>query len=241
MTRTQQSPRSSTTAAGSAGGPAGGPAAGRPLRRTRLAGASLVIGAALLVAVGLLDPEVTGDGAAGALAAAQAAPGRWTAWGLALAATGLVLLPAVAALGGAAARSGRRAGLAVTGAVMTGAGTVGMVAVGLGELDLVALASAGLPDGAALAAAEAVESSPGVAVGFLLLLAGWYVGRPLLLWGLWRARVVPLWVPATGTAAAVGSWLASGWPNPWEAVFAVVAAAALVGCAPVLLRDRREA
>lgn len=210
----------------------------RAPRRTRLAGLCLLLGAALLVATGALDPEVTGDGAAGALAAAGAEPGRWTAWGLLLAATGLALLPAAAALGGAV---GRRSGLAVAGAVMTAAGTVGMVVVGLGELDLVVLATSDLPAAGAVAAAEALESSPGVAVGFLLLLTGWYVGRPLLLWGLWRAGAVRLWVPVTGTLAAVGSWFASGWPNPWEGVFAVVAAAALVGCAPVLLGGRARA
>jgi hypothetical protein len=221
----------------STGSPAARPDSGaqEPLTRTRLAAVCLLAGAVLTAVTAVLDPAVPDDTLEGLLTYTATEPERWTAWALALTATGLVLLPAIAALGRAV--TGRGAGLTLTGACMAGAGAVGMVVLGASETTLTALTAGTTPVTAeTVAAAERLEEAPGLAVAFILLLLGWYVGLRVLLWGLWRARRVALWVPVLGTLGGVGAWFASAWPNPWEGAFTLLTALALAGCAPVLLR-----
>ncbi|PPK97901.1 hypothetical protein CLV92_10251 [Kineococcus xinjiangensis] len=207
----------------------------RPLTRTRLAGACLVAGALLLLTTGALDPPLLGDTLDDLLTHVVTEPGRWTAWALALAATGLVLLPGIAALGRAA--TGRGAALTVTGACLAGAGMVGMVLVGTREADLPVLAGPTLPvPPDVVAAVERMESAPGLVIPFLLMLPGYYLGLPLLFWGLRRARLVATWVPVVATVGVVGSWFATGMADPWEFLTRGAVAVALIATSPVLLR-----
>jgi hypothetical protein len=212
----------------------------RPLVRTRLAGGCLVAGASLLLVTGALDPPLPGDTLEDLLGYAVTERGRWTAWALALAATGLVLLPGVAALGRAV--TGRGSALSVCGACLAGAGMVGMVLVGTSEADLPVLAGSTLPTPADVtAAAERMASGPGLVVAFLLMLPGYYLGLPVLLWGLRRARLVATWVPLLGTAGVLGSWFATDAGAVWELLFRGVVAIALIATSPVLLRGAAPA
>jgi len=208
----------------------------RPLVRTRLAGGCIVAGALLLLITGALDPPLPSDTLEDLLSYAVTERGRWTAWALALAATGLVLLPGVVALGRAV--TGRGSALSVCGSCLAGAGMVGMVLVGTSEADLPVLAGPTLPTPVeTTAAAERMASGPGLMVAFLLMLPGYYLGLPLLLWGLRRARLVAVWVPWVGTGGVVGSWFATGAGGLGEGVFRCFVAVALIATSPVLLRD----
>ncbi|GAA0292038.1 hypothetical protein [Kineococcus aurantiacus] len=207
----------------------------RPLVRTRLAGVCLVVGAVLLAATGALDPSMPGDSSGDLLTYAVAEQGRWTAWSLTLAAAGLVLLPAVSALGRAV--RGRGSALSVTGACLAGAGMVGMVLVGTSEADVPVLAGSQLPVPAeVVSVAERMAGGPGLGIAFLLMLPGYYLGVPVLLWGLRRARLLATWVPLVGTAGVIGSWFATEAGDVWELLFRCVVALALTATSPVLLR-----
>ena len=207
-----------------------------PLTRTRLAGGCLAAGALLLAVTAALDPPTPAGGLPELLAHTAVHPARWTAWALCMTVTALVLLPGVAALS-RVVPPGRGAALTVAGTCATGAGLVGMAVLGAAETYLPALTAGSLPVAPqTLAAAARLEDAPGLAVAFLLVLPGFYAGLPLLLWGLRRARALPLWVPVAATAGSAASWFASELPNPWEALCRVPVVVALLVTSRLLLR-----
>ncbi|WP_369056079.1 hypothetical protein [Kineococcus terrestris] len=236
MDDTTTSSTSTTTTRGRRGGrPLPGLEA-PPGSRSRVPGACLVAAALALAAAGALDPAVPGDSLAALLAHVSEDSARWTAWSLCLVLTGLLLLPAVAALVRLPSRREPGARLTTAGGYLAGAGAVGLVALGASELDVAALASGPAPGPEVLAVAERLEGSAGLAVVFLLVLPGVHVGVPLLLWGLRRARLLAAWVPVLATAGALGSWFLSEVDGPWEGLALVATAVALLATGPLLLR-----
>lgn len=192
--------------------------------RSRTAGACLATGTLLFAVADLLRRLVTPDGSATPTAVVRLVHdhlGTWTLAGaLALAST-FVLLPGLASVSGLAPARGRW--LTRIGQGLFGAGVIASVAHTFGEFGLSAMqARAGL-DPHTINALENAGFWPWD-LAVLVFIAGFMLGPVLLLAGLRRARVVPVWSPVAalvaGACGGTGGVLA-GWIGiaAWAAAF----------------------
>lgn len=185
--------------------------------RHRVALAGLIVGSVLLALDDLVKPE-GGDGAEGiAEAVAQSSTGWLVGWTLTmLGAT--VLLPGIGALGGRVPHRGR--GLTTAGVLLMGAGLVGTA--GLAASNLVLEPLVGNDPSAAIATIERMNESSALMIVFLLYLPGRFLGLPLLLGGLVRAGLAPLWALLAAIASVVVAFVASSLVPEADAVSSVL-------------------
>ena len=166
--------------------------------RHRAALACLVAGSVLLTVDDLIKPE-GGDGASGMAQSVAESPTAWLiGWTLTMLGAA-ALLPGIAALGGRVDRRG--AGLSTAGVILMGAGLVGTAALAASNLVLEPVV--GNDPSAAIPTIERMNESAALLAVFLLYLPGRFFGLPLLIGGLVRAGLAPLWA----LAAAIGSVL----------------------------------
>jgi hypothetical protein len=179
--------------------------------RAAIVSAILVIGAAAIAVLVLWQPW----GERNHLSYADIAPHRDAAWlgalvdGLAFAAVGVALGIAVCRLVPAA----RGAAFATVGAVLTGFGGVAFCAgmVSFGSLAWYATDPGAVPADPGAALMTYVLDNPGHVLGaqmagFLL----YTVGSLVLMVALWRARVVPRWLPVAYLVLTVGVFAVDG-------------------------------
>lgn len=193
--------------------------------RTRAAGVGLVVGAVALAVAESIHPQGAGSGPAGLLESFAAHPGRWTLWSLLIMAMAMACLPGVVAWHGRARGRGGR--LTTAGAIVFGAALVAMFSFGESNGEGVGLAGGLEPVPADVVAAYTRLDSTGVTlfVMFLIAVPGFHLGLPLLLAGLARAGLVPVWLAVVGGVAALASIGVGGiHPLLGVAAFLVVAA-----------------
>lgn len=193
-------------------------------RRHRAALACLVVGSVLLTVDDLIKPE-GGDGASGMAQSVADSPTAWLiGWTLTmLGAT--VLLPGIAALGGRVDRRG--AGLCTAGVILMGAGLVGTAA--LAASNLVLQPVVGNDPSAAIPTIERMNESAALLVVFLLYLPGRFLGLPLLIGGLVRAGLAPLWALAAAIGSVLVGFVGSGLVPEADAVSSVLMLLAIGG------------
>jgi hypothetical protein len=197
------------------------------IRRTAAARAGLLAGPALLAAGSLVRPHEQGEGPASLIATVSSAPSAWlVGWTLTLLGS-MTLLPGLAVLVGSVRRRG--AALTTWGGTVLGAGFAGQVALAGSELVLVPLVGDGTQHGAVAAAVERIDSSPALAIAFLLYLPGMLFGVPLLFGGLWRAGRTPGWAVVAAVAAVTVDFFLSDLVPSSGAVSALLLAAAFAG------------
>lgn len=185
--------------------------------RQRAALAGLVLGSLLLTVDDLVKPE-GGDGAAGMADAVAEAPSAWLAgWTLTMLGAA-VLVPGIGALGGLVGKRG--AGLTTAGVVLMGAGLIGTSALAASNLVLVPVV--GSDPSAAVATIERMNESPALLLVFLLYLPGRFFGLPLLIAGLVRAGLAPLWTAVAAVGSVLVGFVGSSFVPEADAVSAVL-------------------
>jgi len=155
------------------------------------AGLSLIAAPALLLVADLIDshPDAAGD-----TAAVVADPGRHQAWALVGLLGVLLLVPATLAL--VTLTRSRRPVLALVGGSLAVAGFVALAAQRGFHLVIVEMARGGADRAEMQALFDRVEGNAGVVLVVVFAIVGTFFGQLLLCVGLWRAQVVPIWVPA---------------------------------------------
>jgi hypothetical protein len=164
--------------------------------RRRLAGIALLTWLPLGLVWAIVWPDNPEDTRA-VFASAAAHPGAWELAASLFTLSFLLAVPALAALPGLVGdrRGGR---LATTGAVLAAAGFIADVVAGSFSVLMSVLAVQ--PDRAPMIAVwSAVGARPALLAEVVLILLG-HLGLVLLGFGLWRARIVGWWVPASITA-----------------------------------------
>jgi hypothetical protein len=205
-------------------------------RRRRLAGVSLVLGAACLAAAEVVHPR-GGDGDPAAFARALAdQPVRWTTWSLLIMATALLQLPAVLHWRGSVL-AGPGARLTGIGGGVTAVALVALFAFGQSHGEGTAFAGRPPVDPAVIDAFVRADSAVSLGVMLLLALPGFHLGWPILLAGLARARAVPVPLAVVGGATALGSLVAAALGPVAETVVFVVLAATLAALGARLARS----
>jgi hypothetical protein len=176
------------------------PVLSRPARRLRrlTGGAALVLFPALIVLDALIDPSGGGTGA-GTWQAVTQHPGAVAVSAVALLLSGVLMVPAAAAiLHQARDRGAPLANVAAVVAVLGGFGNAFIA-----TFSLVSLSLAGGDRAEMTAFADRVNADAWVrAVGLPLVLC-FGLGAALLVWAAWRAGQVGWWAPAVVTAVAV--------------------------------------
>jgi hypothetical protein len=205
--------------------------------RSRAATVCLIAGTLLFAASDLLRRLVAPDGSAAGhtvVRLVRVHPGTWTlAAALALLSAFVLVagLPVVSSLAPDRGRS-----LTRIGQWLFGAGVVASVAHALGEFGVPAIqARAGLAPQTVDALAKAGFWPWDVAV--LVFIAGFMLGPVLMLAGLRRARVVPVWSPVGAIVASVCGG-ASGVLAGWVGIVAWAAAFGPLGV--ILIRGQRQ-
>lgn len=194
----------------------------------RAAAVCLVAGPLLFAISDLLrrtvDPTNETD-PIGALRLVEAHQGLWALAGALAIASSFVLLAGLGAVLLLTPERGRV--LTRIGALVLGAGSIASVAHATGEFGQPAVrASAGISDAAAKALDQTGYWPWDIAV--LVFIAGFLLGPILLLIGLRRGRVVPVWAPVAAIVAGVcggTSGVVAGWVGvlAWLAAFLPVA------------------
>ena len=178
--------------------------ADRPWLR-RLQGAALVAAPVAGLATTLVWPQTPLD-VASRLDVLAANAGRTQLAHLLNLVTVLLFVPALAGLHRLV--SAHRPRTATVGTSLVAAGLVGwagVLALSSAELQLART----LAGSSAVSAAESLQSSPVALVMTVLFLLCLFVGLVVLAVGLWRASVVPGWVPAAVAVAVVADIVAS--------------------------------
>lgn len=162
---------------------------------TRIASASLVLGALFFTVADLLRRLVAPDDPASATALTQAVGEHGATWltaGLLAVAAAFCFVPAMVAFIGAA--RGRGARTTVAGAALVGVGAVASVGHAVAFYSPYALFHrAGTPGPAIEGIEAASENYPLLVVLMVLFMLGMVLGPVVLLVGLRRARRVPVW------------------------------------------------
>lgn len=185
--------------------------------RHRAALASLVVGSLILTVDDLIKPD-SGDGAEGIAHAVADSPSAWlVGWTLTMLGAA-ALLPGIAALSNRVECRGR--GLTTAGVVLMGAGLMGTAALAASNLVLEPVV--GNNAAAAIPAIERMNESSALLVVFLLYLPGRFVGLPLLIGGLIRAGVAPLWALFAAVGSVLVGFVGSGLVPEADAVSSIL-------------------
>ncbi|RHW27439.1 hypothetical protein D0Z08_09845 [Nocardioides immobilis] len=203
--------------------------------RHRAALAGLVLGSLLLTVDDLVKPE-GGDGAKGMAEAVAEAPTAWlVGWTLTMLGAA-VLLPGIGALSGRVGKRG--AGLTTAGIVLMGAGLIGTAALAASNLVLEPVV--GGDAASAIPTIERMNESAALLVVFLLYLPGRFLGLPLLIGGLVRAGLAPMWTVVAGVGSVLVGFVGSAIVPEADAVSSVLMLLAFGGVLthrPAAVRD----
>lgn len=202
------------------------------LLRPRAATLTLLGGTVLFACSDLLRRLVIPDSSAGPVTVVRLVHdhlGTWTVAAALALLSALVLLAGLAAV--AALAPGRGRPLATIGQAVFGVGVIASVAHAVGEFGVPATQARSGVGSAAVNAMDKAGFWPWD-VAVLLFIAGFLLGPVLLLAGLRRARVVPVWSPVAAIVAGVcggTSGVVAGWIGlaAWVVAFVPVALAGL--------------
>jgi hypothetical protein len=154
------------------------------------AGLSLIVAPALLLLADLLDSR---SAAGGESAAVLDGPGRHQAWALVGLLGVVMLVPATLAL--VTLLRSQRPVLAFVGGSLAVAGIVALAAQRGLHLLTVEMARSGADRAQMQALFDRIEDNAGIVAVIVVAIVGTFFGQLLLTVGLWRAKVVPIWVP----------------------------------------------